>query len=148
MAFDGLGMNLGNLSRLSDAKTRSISAENFKGEKGRGGMSTDGAAAKAARDLGQGWKVSPYVVLQPGETRELAAIDGPGAIQQVWMAAPGGHWRFLILRVYWDGEAQPSVECPLGDFFGLGWNRWAQISSLAVCTNPNNAFNCYWEMPF
>ncbi|MCK7482926.1 MAG: hypothetical protein M0C28_41785 [Candidatus Moduliflexus flocculans] len=54
-------MGLGNLSRLSKAQTRSISPENFTGEKGKAAMSTDGPAMSAARDLGQGWKVSPYV---------------------------------------------------------------------------------------
>ena len=55
--FNGLGMHLGNLSRLSRAQTRSISPENLTGEKGHGGMATEGGAA--ARDLGQGWKISP-----------------------------------------------------------------------------------------
>lgn len=53
-SFDGLGMNLGNLSLLSHAKTRSISPENFTGEKGKGGVATEGTGARAARDLGQG----------------------------------------------------------------------------------------------
>ena len=70
--FSGLGLNLGNLSRLSHARSRSISPENFTGEKGKGGMSTDGPAANAARDLGQGWKVSPYVIIQPGASFTLA----------------------------------------------------------------------------
>ena len=54
----------------------------------------------------------------------------------------------MILRIYWDDQEQPSVECPVGDFFCSGWNRFAQVSSLAVCVNPGRAFNCYWEMPF
>ena len=74
--FSGLGLHLGNLSRLSNAKTRSISPENFTGEKGKGGMSTDGPAANAARGLGQGWKVSPYILIEPGETFTLADIEG------------------------------------------------------------------------
>jgi len=147
MSFNGLGMNLGNLSRLSSAKTRSISPENFTGEKGKAGMSTDGPAMHAARDLGQGWKVSPYIRIEPGEERLLAEIDGPGAIQHIWMT-PTGHWRFSILRFYWDGEETPSVECPVGDFFACGWQKYAQVSSLPVCVNPGSAFNCYWEMPF
>ena len=61
---------------------------------------------------------------------------------------PTGHWRFTILRIYWDGETTPSVEVPVGDFFACGWGQYAQISSLAVCVNPGSAFNCYWEMPF
>ncbi len=104
MPFNGLGMNLGNLSRLSSAKTRSISPENFTGEKGKGGMATEGTGARCARDLGQGWKV---IALHPHRARRsvatIADIDGPGAIQQIWMT-PTGHWRFSILRIYWDGQ--------------------------------------------
>jgi len=59
-----------------------------------------------------------------------------------------GHWRFAILRIYWDDQKEPSVECPVGDFFACGWGRYAQVTSLPVCVNPGSAFNCYWEMPF
>lgn len=145
--FNGLGMNLGNLSRLSRAKTRSISPENFTGEKGKGGMATEGTGAGPSRDLGQGWKVSPSVFIKAGNTFTLAEIDGPGAIQQIWMT-PTGNWRYSILRIYWDGQETPSVECPVGDFFASGWGKFSQLSSLAVCVNPGSAFNCYWEMPF
>ncbi|MFN2131829.1 MAG: DUF2961 domain-containing protein, partial [Anaerolineae bacterium] len=146
-SFNGLGMNMGNLARLSAAQTRSISPENFTGEKGKGGMATEGTGARAARDLGQGWKISPSVVIEPGQTFELADIAGPGAIQQIWMT-PTGNWRFSILRIYWDDQQTPSIECPVGDFFAMGWGEYAQLSSLAVCVNPGSAFNCYWEMPF
>ncbi len=145
--FNGLGMHMGNLSRLSTAKTRSISPENFSGEKGNGGMATEGTGLDHARELGRGWKISPSVRIDAGQTFTLADIQGPGAIQQIWMT-PTGKWRFSILRVYWDESATPSVECPVGDFFASGWNAYAQISSLAVCVNPGSAFNCYWEMPF
>ena len=145
--FDGLGTHIGNLSRLSDAQSRSISPENFSGEKGRGGMATEGTGANCARDLGQGWKVSPSVRIEAGRTFELADIAGPGAIQQIWMT-PTGDWRSSLLRIDWDDQEQPSVECPVGDFFASGWGRFAQFSSLAVCVNPGSAFNCYWEMPF
>ena len=64
-AFNGLGLNLGNLSRLSRARTRSISPENFSGEKGMGGMATEGTGSHAARDLGRGWKISPSIEIQP-----------------------------------------------------------------------------------
>jgi hypothetical protein len=148
MAFSGLGLHLGNLSRLSSALTRSISPENFTGEKGKGGMSVDGPAAAQARDLGQGWKVSPYVVIEPGTTFTLADIAGQGAIQQIWMTLARGRLRHSILRVYWDDQEHPSVECPAGDFFACGWEEFAQVSSLAICVNPGRAFNCYWEMPF
>jgi len=145
--FNGLGLHLGNLARLSTAQTRSISPENFDGAKGHGGAATDGTGARAARDLGQGWKISPSVRIAAGQTFQIAAIDGPGAIQHIWLT-PTGAWRSSILRVYWDGQVQPSVECPLGDFFASGWGQAAWLSSLAVCVNPGSGFNCYWEMPF
>jgi hypothetical protein len=142
-------MNMGNLFQLSNAKTRSISPENFTGEKGKGGMATldQGLAKVAAKDLGQGWKVSPYIHIEPGQTYTLAEMEGPGAIQHIWMT-PTGNWRFSILRIYWDDEKEPSVETPVGDFFGMGWGQYAQLSSLAICVNPGSAFNCYWAMPF
>ena len=145
--FNGLGMNLGNLSRLSNARTRSISPENFTGEKGKGGMATEGTGATCARDLGRGWKISPSVSINPGQTFVVADIEGQGAIQHIWMT-PTGHWRFSVLRIYWDGADVPAVECPVGDFFACGWQKYAQVSSLAVCVNPGSGLNCYWEMPF
>ncbi|MGC9395882.1 MAG: glycoside hydrolase family 172 protein [Anaerolineae bacterium] len=145
--FNGLGLHIGNLARLSNAQSRSISPENFTGEKGKAGMALEGTGAGCARDLGQGWKISPSVGIDPGQTFTLADIDGPGAIQQIWMT-PTGNWRYSILRIYWDDQEQPSVECPVGDFFAMGWGQYAQLSSLAVCVNPGSAFNCYWEMPF
>src|SRR5439155_14374457 len=135
------------LARLSSAKSRSISPENFTGEKGKAGMATEGTGKNAARELGVGWKISPSVRIEPGKTFTLANIAGPGGIQHIWMT-PTGKWRSSILRIYWDDQEQPSVECPVGDFFACGWNRYAQVSSLAVCVNPGYAFNCYWEMPF
>ncbi|MBD3288291.1 DUF2961 domain-containing protein [candidate division KSB1 bacterium] len=147
--FNGLEMNMGNLHRLSHAKSRSISPENFTGEKGKGGMATEGLGAYHARDLGQGWKISPKVDIEPGETFTMAEIEGPGAIQHIWVTPhPQSNWRFYILRFYWDGEEEPSVEVPLGDFFACGWNIFAQVSSLAICVNPQSGFNCYWTMPF
>jgi hypothetical protein len=145
--FSGLDLHLGNLYKLSKAKSRSISPENFTGEKGKGGMATNGTGAGAARDLGQGWKVSPSVVIRAKSTFTLAEIQGPGVIQSIWMT-PTGHWRFSIIRFYWDDESDPSVEAPVGDFFACGWGQYAQVSSLAVCVNPGSAFNCYWPMPF
>jgi hypothetical protein len=146
-SLNGLGMHLGTLWRLSNAESRSISPENPTGEKGRGAMAEPDPATSPARSLGRGWKVRPYIIIQPGESATLADIAGQGAIQQIWMT-PTGPWRASILRVYWDDQTAPAVECPVGDFFACGWNRYAQISSLAVCVNPGSAFNCYWEMPF
>ena len=155
-SFNGLDMNLGNLSRLSDARTRSISPENYTGAKGKGGMADPlldsgrrnvANAWYAAKDLGKGWKVNPFIEIAGGETITIAEIEGPGAIQHIWMT-PTGNWRFSILRFYWDDEKEPSVEVPVGDFFGMAFNEFAPLNSLAVTVNPGSAFNCYWKMPF
>ena len=149
-SFNGLGMHLGNLSRLSTAQTRSISAENPTGEKGKGGMAVPGDTG-AARELGQGWKVSPCIRrVEPGTTVTLAEIEGPGAIQSIWLGGTAirDHSRDSILRFHWDGQEEPSVECPVGDFFATGWGAFAQVNSLPVAVNPNMGFNCFWEMPF
>jgi hypothetical protein len=145
--FNGIDSNMGTLYRLSDAKSRSISPENFTGEKGKGGMATEGTGSRASRDLGQGWKVSPSVKIKSKTTFTLADIAGPGSIQHIWMT-PTGNWRHSILRFYWDDEKEPSVEVPVGDFFGMGWGKYAPLNSLAVSVNPGSAFNCYWPMPF
>ncbi|MBI5095825.1 MAG: DUF2961 domain-containing protein [Candidatus Hydrogenedentes bacterium] len=139
------------LHQLKKAQTRSISPENFSGAKGKGGMAglKEGNAANAARELGQGWKVNPYVHIEPGATFTLGQIDGAGTINHIWMT-PVGDYRLMILRFYWDGETAPSVEVPVGDFFASGWGMGNEprISSLAVCVNPRSGFNSYWRMPF
>jgi D-arabinan exo alpha-(1,3)/(1,5)-arabinofuranosidase (non-reducing end) len=140
-------MDLGGLTRLSNARSRSISPENSSGEPGQGGRATQGTGANAARDLGQGWKISPSVHIEPDATFELARVDGPGTIQSMWFTGRRIS-RDIILRIYWDDQAQPAVECPLGDFFGAGWGPFAQLSSVAVAVNPNNGLNCFWPMPF
>jgi hypothetical protein len=145
--FNGVGSNMSNLYQLSNAKTRSISPENFDGAKGGGGKATTGTGSGASRELGVGWKVSPSVEVKAGQTFTIAEIDGSGSIQHIWMT-PTGNWRWSILRFYWDDETTPSVETPVGDFFGMGWGQYAPIHSLAVCVNPGSAFNCYWPMPF
>ncbi|MGP0585071.1 glycoside hydrolase family 172 protein [Paenibacillus timonensis] len=146
--FNGLDLGLGNLYRMSPAKTRSISAENFTGAKGQGGMATEGTGAACARDLGQGWKVSPSVNIAPGQTLTVADIDGPGAIQHIWLTCFPDSWRHLIMRMYWDGESEPSVETPLGDFFCNGWCERSNVNSLPVAVNPAGGMNSYWVMPF
>lgn len=103
-------MSLGNLSLISDAKTRFISAENPTGEKGMGARATIGTGEKAARKLGLGQKISPSVIIKPGETTVIADIDGSGAIQSMWFSGYVG--RDFIIRIYWDGQELPSVECP------------------------------------
>lgn len=147
--YTGINNSMENLFLLSAAKSRSISPENITGEKGKGGMAKigEGSASDAARDLGQGWKVNPFINIGKGKTATLAEINGSGAIQHIWMT-PTGNWRFSIIRIYWDDEKDPSVECPAGDFFCMGWGQYASLISLPVCVNPGSAFNCYWTMPF
>lgn len=136
------------LAALRPVATRSISPENFTGEKGGGGRASEGTGAGPARDLGTGWKVSPSVEIGPGETFDMARIAGPGRITHVWLTTHTDHWRSLLLRAYWDGAAEPAVEVPVGDFFGQGWGEFAQLSSATVAVNPQGGFNSYWPMPF
>lgn len=146
--FNGLGMGLGSLPIISNARTRSISAENLTGEKGKGGMATEGTGAIYARELGVGWKISPSINISGNETVTLADINGPGAIQHLWMTVHPSSWRKLLLRFYWDGEEMPSVEVPIGDFFCNGWCVPCDVNSIPVAVNPRGGFNSYWEMPF
>lgn len=137
------------LTRPLGRITRSISPENLTGEPGKGGMcpAEEGSARHAARELGTGWKTNPYTVVQAGETITMADIRGMGMVNHIW-CTPTKKWRNAILRMYWDDQEHPSVECPLGDFFCMGWQKYMQINSLAVCVNPGSGLNCYWDMPF
>ena len=112
-SFNGLNMNLGNLSRLSAAQTRSISAENFTGAQGQGGMATEGLEAGPARELGQGWKVSPCISVPARQTVTLADIEGSGAIQHIWITVAPAWWRKLVHPVLL-GRRRPHLrlKCP------------------------------------
>ena len=147
MGFEGLNFGLGSIPLLSDAQTRSISAENPKGEKG-GGAKAVPDERSAASMLGKGWKIRPCITLPPGETTTLAEIDGPGVIQHIWITVDPKAYRDTILRFYWDDEETPSVEVPLGDFFCNGHGMRYNVNSLPICVNPSGGFNSYWPMPF
>ncbi len=155
MSFDGLMCDLSSMALMSDAKTRSICGENRTGEKSGGAhamppVDENGKPVGPARALGQGWKVHPCDGVKPGETFLMADIEGPGCIQHIWMT-PTGDNRTTIMRIYYDGAENPSVECPIGDFFASAFTSFkvfAPIKSIPVCVNPGNAFNCYWPMPF
>src|SRR5579872_4098975 len=101
-SFNGLGMGLHNIARLSNSQTRSISAENTTGEKGKAAMAPVGAGQGPARDLGIGWKVAPCINIDPKTTVTLADIAGMGAIQHIWITVSSDWWRRLVLRTYWD----------------------------------------------
>jgi len=147
------GFDLGNLANLTNGRTRSVSAENLTGAKGMGGMAVPNpkepfpaASARAADDLGQGWKVKPFLRVNKGETVTLMDVDGPAVIQHIWLVE--GLKRSHVLRFYWDGEATPSIEVPAPDFFAVGHEMFARVNSLPVVVNPTNALNCFWSMPF
>ena len=135
------------------AESRSITAENPRGEKGGGGKATvetslHKPSAIAARDLGVGWKCSPCAMVKAGETFTLMDIDGPAVIRHMWFAVVREHIREYIVRFYWDGEETPSVEAPLGDFFCNAWGRPSNILALPINVNPSGGMNCFFPMPF
>ncbi len=88
-----------------------------------------------------------------GETVTIAEIDGPGVIRHIWVTISHPdpmYRRNVVLRMYWDGVRNPSVECPVGDFFGQGWGEHYNYVSLPLCASPREgrALNSYFPMPF
>lgn len=158
-----LGMGLGTLDRLSNARTRLITAENVYGEKGMGGMAElsetpqtevvrigqkwDGPN-RCARELGQKWKVRPCITLPAESVTTIMDVGGPGYIQHIWITLSETRYRDQIIRVYWDGESSPSIEAPVGDLFCCGFNARAKICALPINVNPSGGFNSYFPMPF
>ncbi|MEE6263422.1 glycoside hydrolase family 172 protein [Plantactinospora sonchi] len=136
------------LSGITTGRTRSVSPENPTGGKGMGGRAVDGTGAHAARELGQGWKVSPSVVVPPGQHTVLADVEGPAVVRHIWFAVHPDHLRTLVLRGYWEESTRPAISVPLGDFFCQGWAEYAPVNSIPVVVNPYGGLNCYWEMPF
>jgi hypothetical protein len=139
-------IDLGNIFLKRDAESRSLSAENPTGEKGRGAMA-DPQGAGAARELGRGWKVRPCLTLRAGETTALMDHDGPGVIRHMWFTFEK-FYRDVILRIYWDAQDAPSVEAPLGDFLCNAWNRRQNVLALPINVNPSGGMNIYFPMPF
>jgi hypothetical protein len=91
-----------------------------------------------------------YIRVGAGETKTLAEIAGSGAIKHLWFTINSTsryHLRELVLRMYWDGEINPSVESPIGDFFGTGFGQYKSWWSLPL-TVQDRALNCYFPMPF
>jgi hypothetical protein len=139
------------LWELDGSVSRSISAENPTGGKSSGAMATEGTGARAARELGRGWKVSPSIDLPAGATATLADIEGSGVIQHFWLATDPTDLRGVLLRMYWDdlADTAPSVAVPLGDFFCTGWpGSLALVDSTMVVVAPAGGLNSFWPMPF
>ena len=140
---------LHNLTTKKNIRSFSVSAENLTGEKGKGGMATDGSASYNARELGQGWKVNPYLVVKAGETKTLADIKGQGIIKHIWIVDSTPTGRLSMFRIYFDGHKNPAVCAPLYDFFLNADNQeYRQINSLPICYNPRRGMNSYFEMPY
>ena len=146
MSFFDTGF-LSNLAKVSDAKTRSISAENPKGGKGAGAQAVPDERS-AGSMLGKGWKIRPCTTAPAGSKITLAEIKGPGTIRHIWITVPEVAYRNCILRIFWDGERTPSVEVPLGDFFCCGHALRVKVNSIPIAVNPSGGFNSYWPMPF
>lgn len=90
--------------------------------------------------------------IEAGETKTLAVLEGPGKITHIWMTIFSQDLRYprsIVLRIYWEGSEIPSVETPVGDFFGCGNGMKANINSFPVkVSSYGRAYNCYWTMPF
>lgn len=92
-----------------------------------------------------------FLSIEPGNTVTLADIAGPGIIHHIWVtiSAEPFYGKKIVLRMFWDGEKNPSVEAPIGDFFGVGHGLNRNYASLPfVCTSEGRARNCFWQMPF
>jgi len=104
-------------------------------------------ASSYARDGGN----ADYRALAPAETLTLLDESGPGVITHVWItiASPEElHLKKLVLRIFWDGEATPSVEAPVGDFFGLGLGEYFLYQSVPLSVGADKALNSFFVMPF
>jgi len=89
--------------------------------------------------------------IAPGDTLTLLDESGPGEISHIWVTIASGdphHLKALVLRMYWDGESSPSVETPIGDFFGLGLGEYYLYQSAPLAVGSDKALNCFFPMPF
>lgn len=140
---------LSNLTLQKNFESFSITPENPTGEKGKGGMATEGGCARFARDLGQGWKVAPCISVPMGQAVVMADVQGQGAIKHIWISDNTKAGRHLILRIYFDGQKTPAVCVPLSDFFcKADYQDYRQINALPICVSPRKGLNCYFEMPY
>jgi len=89
--------------------------------------------------------------IAPGATKEVFNAEGPGVISHIWftIAAPSpNHLKEIVIRMYWDGQSKPSVEVPVGDFFGLNLGQYNVYQSAFLNCSSVKALNCYFSMPF
>jgi hypothetical protein len=89
--------------------------------------------------------------IAPGGTLEIFKDDSPGVISHIWFtiaAQTTYHLKELVLRAYWDGNSKPSVEVPMGDFFGLNLGSYNIYESAYLACSPGKSLNCYFVMPY
>src|SRR5258705_11405407 len=89
--------------------------------------------------------------IAPGATLTLLDADGPAIVSHIWVTIASGdpnHLKALVLRMYWDGESTPSVETPVGDFFGLGLNSYFLYQSIPLSVVADTSLNCFFPKPF
>ncbi|MCK4515231.1 MAG: DUF2961 domain-containing protein, partial [Spirochaetaceae bacterium] len=94
-----------------------------------------------------------WIDIDAGANARIAEIRGPGIVRHIWctMASKEAHYpRRIVLRAFWDDEAEPSIEAPIGDFFGIGHGITKNFASEPLTMSPENgrAFSCYFPMPF
>lgn len=89
--------------------------------------------------------------IEPGQTRLVGEVVGPGIIKHIWMTIASNepyHLKKMVLRMYWDDEDSPSVEAPIGDFFGLGLGKYVMYESKYTSVGSQKALNAKFAMPF
>ena len=89
--------------------------------------------------------------VDPGASLTLLDVKGPGVITHIWFTINSNdqmHLKNLVLRAWWDGESSPSIEAPIGDFFGLTLGEYFNYQSALLVVAPQKALNCYFQMPF
>lgn len=121
-------------------RSYAASAENPRAERGAGGQANNGRKGSAC--------VSPF---KAGAVHTLLDAEGTGMIRHIWCTVPPGSntaMRNVIVRMYWDGQEHPSVEAPLGDFFGVAHGRQRNMMSDYVAMQDERGFNCWIPMPF
>lgn len=125
---------------LKNIKSRAATFENKYGEAGQGGKSRKGR------------KGSPCIEhFMPGNQAVLLETEGPGIVRHIWLTIPPNHpehLRNMILRIYWDGQETPSVEVPIGDFFGVAHGLQRHLITRYITMQDGRGFNCHFPMPF
>ena len=144
---------LGKLPYQLGIQTRMISAENPTGVKGMACLAeidpNDENNYWSRNAVEKGWKVRPFIRIAPRSKVTIADISGPAVIKQFFLTSDRQNFSELIVRMWWDHEEQPSVECPMGALFCMGHDGLKHnVYSLPIVVAPHTGCNSYFEMPF